>query len=125
MDSISSTVAESNTGTRYKEPLTPATAGVLGADWPRLATRAKQAEEDMREVAEGAPVASAERDVQSAARDIIETCQRSRQKTNNRRLLAATRQKTNSRRREQTTVSRTMTSQRTSSKSRNDIEMEF
>lgn len=112
MDSISSTVAESNTGTRYKEPLTPATAGVLGADWPRLATRAKQAEEDMREVAEGAPVASAERDVQSAARDIIETCQRSRQKTN-------------SRRREQATMSRPMTSQRTSSKSRNDIEMEF
>ena len=106
------TVTESVTGMRSKQPLTPETAGVLGADWQRLATKATQAENDMCEVAEGAPAASAERDVQSAAKDIIKVSQGSRQKTNNRRL-------------KQAMVSRTVTSQRSPLKSRNDVEVEF
>ncbi|OFK66505.1 MULTISPECIES: hypothetical protein [unclassified Corynebacterium] len=112
MGNLTSRVTESVTGTRTKQPLTPETAGVLGADWQRLATKATQAENDMREVAEGAPAASAERDVQSAAKDIIKVSQWSRQKTNNRRL-------------KQAMVSRTAASKRSSSKSHNDVEMEF
>lgn len=112
MGNLSSTVTESVTGTRATQPLTPETSGVLGADWQQLAAKAAQAENDMREVAEGAPAALAERDIQGAAKDVIETARRSRQKTNDRR-------------RKQVTESRAMASQRSSSKSRNDIEMEF
>ena len=112
MGNLTSTVTESVTGTRSKQPLTPETAGVLRADWQRLAAKALQAENDMREVAEGAPAASAERYVQSAAKDIIKASQESRQKTNNRR-------------RKQAVVSQPMTSKRSSSKSHNDVEMEF
>lgn len=112
MGNLSSTVTESVTGTRAKQRLTPATAGVLGVDWQQLAAKAAQAENDMREVAEGAPAALAERDIQDAAKDIIEASQRSRQKTNDRR-------------RKQATVSRTVASPRSSSKSRNNTEMEF
>lgn len=111
MSNLHSTVTESVTGTRTKPQLAPETAGVLGADWQQLAVKASQAENDMREAAEGAPAASAEREVQDAAKDIVVTSQRSRRKTDNRR-------------RKQATVSRTVTSQRSPSKSHNDIEME-
>lgn|GEM_PF-5105182 len=112
MGNISFTVAESVTGTRHNEPLTPATAGVLRVDWQQLALKAKQAEKDMREAAERAPAASAERNVQDAVKDIIKASQGSRQKTYNRR-------------RKQAMVSRAVTLQRSPSKSHNDIEMEF
>ena len=112
MGNLSSTVTESVTGTRATQPLTPETSGVLGADWQQLAAKAAQAENDMREVAEGAPAALAERDIQSAAKDVIGASQRSSQKTDDRH-------------RKQARVSRTVASQRSSSKSRNDIEMEF
>lgn len=112
MGNISSTVAEGVTGTRHKEPLTPTTAGVLSADWQQLAAKAKQAENDMREVAVAAPVTSTERDLQGAARDIIAASQRERQKARNHR-------------RKQAAVTRTVTPQRSQSKSSNDIEMEF
>jgi len=112
MGNLTSTVTESVTGKRSKQPLTPETAGVLGADWQQLAAKAAQAENDMREVSEGAPVASVERDVQGVAKDVIEASQRSRQKTNNRR-------------RKRAMVPRTAASRRSSSKSHNDIEMEF
>lgn len=112
MGNISSSVAKSATGTGRKEPLTPTTTGVLSVNWQQLASKAKQAENEMREAAEGAPAASSERNVQDVAKDIIETSQRSRQKPDNRR-------------RKKATVSRTVTSQRSSSKSHNDIEMEF
>ena len=112
MGNLHSTVTESVTGTRSKQPLTPETAGVLGADWQRLAVKASQAENDMREAAEGAPAASAGRDVQDAAKDIIATSQRSRRKIDNRR-------------RKQATVSRTVTSQKSPSTSHNNFEVEF
>jgi|SRR5699024_112201 len=112
MGNLSSTVTESVTGTKSKQPLTPETAGVLGADWLQLAAKAAQAESDMRKVAGGAPAASAELDVQGAAKDVIEASQQSRQKGGTRR-------------RKRAVVSRTMTSQRLSSKSHNDIEMGF
>lgn len=113
MDNISSTVAESVTGTRHKIPLAPETAGVLSAGWQQLAPKAKQAENDMHEAAEGAPAAFAESDIQDAAKDIIEASRRSRQKTHDHR------------RSKQAAVSPTVTSQRSSSKSHNNIEMEF
>jgi len=112
MGNLTSTVTESVTGTRSEQSLTPETSGVLGADWQQLAAKAAQAENDMREVAEGAPAASAERDVQGVAKDVIEASQRSRQTTDNSRLKRAM-------------VPRTAASQRSSSKSHNDIEMEF
>lgn len=112
MGNISSYAVEGAAGTRCKEPLTPTTTGVLSVNWQQLASKAKQAENDMREAAEGAPAASTERNVQDVAKDIIETSQRSRQKPDNRR-------------RKKATVSRTVTSQRSSSKIHNDIEMEF
>ena len=43
MGNLSSTVTESVTGTKSKQPLTPETAGVLGADWQQLAAKAAQA----------------------------------------------------------------------------------
>lgn len=112
MGNRTSTVTESVIGTRSKQQLTPETAGVLGADWQQLAVKTSQAANDMREVAEGAPAASAERDVQGVAKDIIEASQRSRQTTDNLRF-------------KRSMVSRTAASQRSSSKSHNDIEMEF
>lgn len=112
MGNLTSTVTESVTGTRSKQPLTPEAVGVLGADWQQLAAKSTKAESEMREAAEGAPAASAERDVQSAAKDIIKVSQWSRQKTDNRRL-------------KQAMVSRTAASKRSSSKSYNDVEMEF
>ena len=112
MGNLSSTVTESVTGTKSKQPLTPETAGVLGADWQQLAAKAMKAASDMREAAGGAPVASAERDVQGVAKDVIEASQRSRQTTDSRRL-------------KRSMVPRTAASQRSSSKSHNDIEMEF
>lgn len=112
MGNLHSTVTESVTGTQPKQQLTPETAGVLGADWQQLAAKATKAENDMREAAEGAPAASAERDVQGAAKEIIVTSQRPRQATNSRRFKRAM-------------VPRTAVSQRSSSKIRNDIEVEF
>lgn len=112
MGDFENTVNESVTGTRSKQPLTPETAGVLGVDWQQLAAKAAQAENDMREVAEGVPAALAERDIQSAAEDVIKASQRSPQKINDRR-------------RKRAGVSQTVASQRSSSKGRNDIEMEF
>lgn len=112
MGNLHSTVTESVTGTRSKQPLTPETAGVLGLDWQRLASKAAKAETDMREAAEAAPAASAQRGIQDAADDIIMASQRSRQKV------------VNHRRSKQAAVSRTVASPR-SSKNRNDIEMEF
>lgn len=112
MGDLTSIVTESVTGTQSKRSLPPETAGVLGVDWQRLAAMAFQAENDMREVAEGSPGASAGRDVQGAAKGVIDACSRSRQTSDNPRH-------------KQARVSRAAASQRSSAKSRNDIEMEF
>lgn len=112
MGNNSSAVAESVTGTKRKESLSPEAAGALGADWQQLAAKAKRAEIDMREAAEGAPTASAGCGIQDAVKDILEASQRAHQKTD-------------SRGHKQAKVSRIVTSQRSSSNSHNEIGMEF
>lgn len=112
MGRISSTVTESVTGTRHKEPVAPTTAGVLSIDWQQLAVQAKQAEKDMHEVAETALATSTNHDVRGAAKDIIETSQCERCEAKNRH-------------RQQPAVNRNMTPAGSTSKDQNDIEMEF
>lgn len=121
MGDIPFTVTERVTGEQLKQPLTPAISGVLGADWQRLATRAKQAENDMREVAEAAPVTSVEHNVRGAAKDIIGVSQRERQEAYNIRR----KREANNSRPKQPAVPRTITPQRPKSKKNNDMEMEF
>ncbi|WP_126268737.1 hypothetical protein [Corynebacterium alimapuense] len=85
MSKLSSTIAESVTGTTKKEPLPPAISGILSADWQRLAKQAKQAAADMHEVAEAPPSAAPEQDVQASAKDVVEASRRDLQERDNQR----------------------------------------
>lgn len=113
MGDLHSTVTESVTGTRPK-PLAPETAGVLGVDWQQLASQAAKAASDMREAAEGDPAAFADRDIQDAAKGVIEASRVSHLETDSRRRSKP----------KPVGVSRTVTSPRSSSKT-NDNQMEF
>lgn len=114
MGNLSSSFAESLTGTKQKEPVEPETAGVLSMDWQQLAAQAKRAANDMREVANNVPEAMSESeyDVAGAAEDVMAAAQRRREKPVGRR-------------RERPAVNRNKTSQGSKTKKQSDMEMEF